>query len=115
LSVPVVLGTGGGIALALGVAGLAAVKRRSDSRPMESQMVALDYAFLGLLETVALTGLALLAFRSTGAMGALLAVHLGAVAGLFVTAPYGKFVHFVYRLIALVKHAHEQQEILHDS
>jgi citrate/tricarballylate utilization protein len=108
-SVPVVLGTGGGIALAIGVAGLAAVKRRSDARPMEPRMIALDYAFLGLLETVALTGLALLAFRTTPAMGALLAIHLGAVAGLFVTAPYGKFVHFVYRFIALVKHAHEQR------
>jgi len=110
-SVPVVLGTGGGIALAVGVAGLVAVKRRSDNRPTEPHMIALDYTFLGLLETVALTGLALLAFRSTAAMGALLAVHLGAVAGLFITAPYGKFVHFVYRFIALVKNAHEQGHI----
>jgi len=110
-SVPVVLGTGGGIALAVGVAGLVAVKRRSDDRPTEPRMIALDYAFLGMLETVALTGLALLAFRSTSAMGALLAIHLGAVAALFITAPYGKAVHFVYRFIALVKNAHEQRNI----
>ena len=110
-SVPVVLGTGGGIALALGVAGLAAVKRHSDVRPMDPRMVALDYAFLGLLELTALTGLALLAFRSTGAVGALLAIHLGVVAGLFVTAPYGKFVHAVYRFIALTKNAHEQANL----
>ncbi len=107
LSVPVVLGTAGGVAIAVGAAGLIAVKRRSDARPMEPHAVALDYAFLGLLETVALTGLALLAFRGTAAMGSLLAVHLGAVAGAFATAPYGKFVHFVYRSIALVKHAHD--------
>jgi citrate/tricarballylate utilization protein len=107
-SVPVVLGTGGGIALAIGAAGLLLVKRRSDARPAEPRMIALDNAFLGLLEVVALTGLALLAFRTTAAMGSLLAVHLGAVAGLFITAPYGKFVHFVYRIIALAKNAHEQ-------
>ena len=107
-SVPVVLGTAGGIAIAIGAAGLIALKRASDERPTNGRMIALDYAFLGLLEAVALTGLALLVFRSTPAMGSLLALHLGVVAGAFVTAPYGKFVHFVYRSIALVMNAHER-------
>lgn len=107
-SVPVLLGTLGGIAIAVGAAGLIAVKRASDERPTNGRMIALDYAFLVLLEAVALTGLALLAFRSTAAMGSLLALHLGVVGGAFVTAPYGKFVHFVYRSIALVMNAHEQ-------
>jgi citrate/tricarballylate utilization protein len=110
-SVPVVLGTGGGLAIVAGAAGLIAVKKRSDPRPMSSRMIALDYAFLRLLELAAITGLALLALRSTSAMGALLVLHLGAVAGLFITAPYGKFVHVVYRFIALVKNAHEQRKI----
>jgi len=108
LSIPVLLGTSGGIALALGAAGLLAVKRAGDARPTDGRMLALDYAFLGLLEAVALSGLALLVFRSTAAMGSLLAFHLACVAGAFVTAPYGKFVHFVYRSIALVVNAHEQ-------
>jgi citrate/tricarballylate utilization protein len=107
-SVPVVLGTGGGVAIVVGAAGLIAVKVRSDPRPASTRMIALDYAFLGLLELVAITGLALLALRSTSVMGALLVLHLGAVAGLFATAPYGKFVHAVYRVVALVKNAHEQ-------
>jgi citrate/tricarballylate utilization protein len=107
-SVPVVLGTSGGLAIVAGAAGLIAIKKRSDPRPMSPRMIALDYAFLWLLELAAITGLALLALRSTGAMGALLVLHLGAVAGLFITAPYGKFVHFIYRFISLVKHAHEQ-------
>jgi citrate/tricarballylate utilization protein len=106
-SIPVVLGTAGGLAIVAGAAGLIAVKKSSDPRPTSPRMIALDYAFLGLLQLTALTGLALLAFRTTAAMGPLLIVHLGAVAGLFATAPYGKFVHFVYRFIALVKHAHE--------
>jgi citrate/tricarballylate utilization protein len=109
LSVPVVFGTAGGIALAIGAAGLAVVKTRGDARPTSPRMIALDRAFLGLLELVALSGLALLAFRSSAAMGTLLVVHLGAVAGLAITTPYGKFVHAVYRFIALVKNAHDRR------
>jgi citrate/tricarballylate utilization protein len=106
-SPPVVLGTLGGIAIAVGAAGLFVVKRRSDAAPTAPRLLALDDAFQVLLEIVALTGLALLALRATAAMGTLLVVHLGAVAGVFATAPYGKFVHAVYRFIALVKHAAE--------
>jgi citrate/tricarballylate utilization protein len=35
-------------------------------------------------------------------------VHLGSVLALFVTLPYGKFVHGLYRLAALVKYRREQ-------
>jgi citrate/tricarballylate utilization protein len=41
-------------------------------------------------------------------MGSLLVVHLGVVAGLFITMPYGKFIHTVFRYAALVKNAIEQ-------
>jgi citrate/tricarballylate utilization protein len=107
-SIPVALGTLGGVAIVVGAAGLIALKVRSDAKPTSARMIAMDYAFLAMLETVALTGLALLAFRSTAAMGSLLAIHLGSLAALFITAPYGKFVHIVYRSIALVKNAAEQ-------
>jgi len=33
----------------------------------------------------------------------LLAVHLGAVMALFLTLPYGKFVHALYRFAALAR------------
>ena len=45
--------------------------------------------------------------RSTPAMGTLLALHLGVVFAFFVAAPYGKFVHGLYRYLALVRHAQE--------
>jgi citrate/tricarballylate utilization protein len=54
-----------------------------------------------------LTGLALLGLRETPAMGALLAIHLGFVFALFLSFPYGKFVHGFYRYAALARFAAE--------
>jgi hypothetical protein len=34
---------------------------------------------------------------------------------LFITAPYGKFVHFVYRSLALIVHELEQQAVAQNS
>ncbi|HTW83991.1 MAG TPA: tricarballylate utilization 4Fe-4S protein TcuB [Candidatus Sulfotelmatobacter sp.] len=112
-SPPVALGALGGIALAIGAAGLFVVKRRSDPAPTAARQLALDDAFLVLLELAALSGLALLALRTTPAMGTLLIVHLGTIVGLFTTAPYGKLVHAMYRSIALVKHAAEREATPH--
>jgi citrate/tricarballylate utilization protein len=56
-----------------------------------------------LLLLVSATGLALVFLRETRAMGVLLAVHLGVVLALFLTLPYGKFVHALYRFAALVR------------
>ena len=49
-----------------------------------------------------MTGLALLALRHQPLMPWLLIVHLGTVLALFLTLPYGKFVHGLYRVAALV-------------
>jgi citrate/tricarballylate utilization protein len=43
-------------------------------------------------------------------MGILLALHLGVVLGLFLSLPYGKFVHGLYRFLALVKYASERRQ-----
>jgi citrate/tricarballylate utilization protein len=40
--------------------------------------------------------------------GILLALHLGIVFALFITMPYGKFVHGIYRFLALVRYAKER-------
>jgi citrate/tricarballylate utilization protein len=45
--------------------------------------------------------------RESAAMGTLLVIHLAFVFGLFITMPYGKFVHVVYRYAALVRYAIE--------
>jgi citrate/tricarballylate utilization protein len=108
-SAPVVLGTVGGVALIIGTAGLLYLKWKSDRAPADASMLNMDVAFLALLFLTSLTGLLLLGFRETSAMGTLLVIHLGVVAGLFITLPYGKFAHVVYRYAALVRYSIEQR------
>jgi len=54
----------------------------------------------------------LLLLRQTSLMGWLLLVHLGIVFGLFATIPYGKFVHGIYRYLALVRYAKERESFV---
>lgn len=108
-SLPVLLGSTGGIAMLLGTCGLLYLKSRMDTAPSAGQSTVMDVGFLVLLFMVNLTGLGLLVLRGTSAMGTLLALHLGFVAGLFLTAPYGKLVHAVFRYMALVQNAAEQE------
>jgi citrate/tricarballylate utilization protein len=105
---PVVLGTVGGLALLVGTGGLLYLKRQMDRDPAAPETLGMDVAFVGLLFLTSLTGLLLLCLRATPLMGSLLAVHIGFVLGLFITMPYGKFVHGFYRYGALVKNAIEQ-------
>ncbi|MGH6968222.1 MAG: tricarballylate utilization 4Fe-4S protein TcuB [Stellaceae bacterium] len=107
LSVPVVLGTLGGVGLLIGTVGLLILKVVRDPTPAARELLGADVALLVLLALVAATGLLLLALRAGPAMGILLAVHLGLVLALFLVLPYGKFVHGVYRLGALVHYAAE--------
>jgi len=39
----------------------------------------------------------------------LLGLHLGIVFAFFITMPYGKFVHGLYRFVALVRYAMERR------
>ncbi len=105
---PVMLGTTGGIALLAGTGGLLYLKTRMDAVPAASRSMSMDISFLVLLFFTNLTGLLLLVLRATPAMGTLLIVHLGLVVGLFITMPYGKFIHAGFRFAALIRSAMEQ-------
>lgn len=108
LSLPVILGSLGGLGLVIGPAGLALAKRRRHPDLDEAAGQGMDRAFLAMLFLVGLSGLALLVLRATPAMGTLLALHLGFVFAFFLTLPYGKFVHGLYRYLALVRYALER-------
>ncbi|WP_145003983.1 tricarballylate utilization 4Fe-4S protein TcuB [Pseudomonas oryzihabitans] len=110
LSAPVLLGTAGGIGLVIGPLGLLWLGLRRDPQQGDVAQRPMDRAFILLLLLVSLTGLALLAGRDTGAMAALLAIHLGAVMAFFLTMPYGKFAHGIFRSAALLKHAIEKRQ-----
>ena len=104
-SLPVLLGTLGGIGLLVGPAGLFVLARRREPALTDPRHTGMDTAFIVMLFLTSLTGLLLLILRDTSAMGILLSVHLGVVLGLFLSLPYGKFVHGLYRYLALVKYA----------
>jgi citrate/tricarballylate utilization protein len=104
----VLFGSAGGLAMVAGATGLLWLKGRSS--PLASgQEVTLDYAFLVALDLAAASGLLLLAVRDTAAMGPALLLHLGSLAALYLTAPYGKFVHWTYRTAALLLAAAEER------
>ena len=102
-SLPVLLGIFGGAGLIIGPLGLLGLQYRRDPELSDTTQTGMDVGFLALLFFTSLTGLLLMALRETRAMGVLLAVHLGFVMALFLTLPYGKFVHALYRFAALVR------------
>lgn len=108
-SLPVILGTLGGIGLVIGPIGLYMIKRRQDTAIESRPQSALDSPFTLLLLLTSVTGLLLLALRQTTWMGPLLFLHLGVVMALFITLPYGKFVHGIYRSAALLRYAIERK------
>jgi citrate/tricarballylate utilization protein len=104
LSVPVLTGTLGGIGMLAGGAGLGVLKARSDPARGTSGMRRADYALIIALGVLAGTGLLTLAVRDTAVFGPVLVAHLAAIAVAFAVAPYTKFTHWLYRLLAIYKH-----------
>ncbi|PVE23006.1 tricarballylate utilization protein TcuB [Microvirga sp. KLBC 81] len=108
---PVVLGTLGGIGLVIGPAGLMWAKFKRDPALRDENGRSMEMAFIVMLFLVSLTGLLLLVLRATPAMGTMLALHMGFVFGFFITMPYSKFVHGIYRFGALVRYAKERRSL----
>ena len=132
VSAPVLLGIAGGAGLVIGCGGLLVLRRRAalaataataparagpalrdpalrDQALEDPALARRGYALLAGLLTLAATGLLTLVLRDTAAFAPVLGVHLAAVAACFAIAPYTKFVHVVYRYLALV---HDNAEAL---
>ena len=108
-SLPVMLGTIGGIGLVIGPLGLLYLNRLRHPLAGAPEQRPLDVGLIALLLLVSITGLALMALRETAALPILLAVHLGTVLAFFLTMPYGKFAHGIYRAAALLKWSIEKR------
>jgi citrate/tricarballylate utilization protein len=109
-SLPVVLGTLGGIGLLIGPVGLLYLNLVRNADHGDASQRPMDRAFIVLLFCISASGLLLLSYRDSASMAALLAIHLGFVMGFFLTMPYGKFAHGFYRLVALLKNAVEKRQ-----
>lgn len=105
LSVPVVTGSLGGVGMIAGCVGLLVLKRRSAQAQTTAlttdAMIRADHGMLGALLVLAVTGLLTLLLRDTALFGAILLVHLASIVVCFAIAPYTKFVHGLYRLLAI--------------
>ncbi|WP_085717636.1 tricarballylate utilization 4Fe-4S protein TcuB [Pseudomonas sp. B28(2017)] len=109
-SLPVMLGIAGGIGLLIGPAGLLWLNLRRDPAHGDEYQKPMDRGFIALLFLISASGLALVAFRETSALGLMLAIHLGLVMAFFLTMPYSKFAHGIFRSAALLKHAIEKRQ-----
>ena len=112
-SLPVILGTLGGIGLLVGPVGLLYLNLQRNSAHGDATQKPMDRAFIVLLFLISASGLLLLAYRDSAAMASLLAIHLGFVMGFFLTMPYGKFAHGLYRVAALLKNSIEKRQKSH--
>jgi citrate/tricarballylate utilization protein len=109
-SLPVLLGIVGGIGLVIGPIGLLWLNLKRDPAHGDVAQRPMDRGFIALLLLISVSGLALLIWRDTAAMASLLAIHLGVVMALFLTMPYGKFAHGIFRSAALLKNAIEKRQ-----
>src|SRR5207247_2539726 len=92
-----------------GPAGLLARRQVRDEALADPAQRGLDVSFIAMLFLTSLSGLVLMALRDQPSMPALLVIHLASVLAWFLMLPYGKFVHGIYRMAALVKFADERR------
>jgi citrate/tricarballylate utilization protein len=104
VSVPVLSGSLGGIGMVAGGTGLLVLKMRSDPERTTATMRHADYGLLWALLLLAASGLLTLALRGHALFGPVFVAHLAAVMVAFGIAPYTKFVHGIYRLLAIHKY-----------
>ena len=109
LSVPVLLGTIGGVTTIAGCVGFLYLAFQPGARNAVSQSRRIGRAFNVMLIATTASGLLVLLLRSTAALPIVLLAHLALVAAFFLMLPYGKFVHSAYRYAALVRYHVERR------
>lgn len=108
-SLPKLLGIVGGVSLVVGTVGLGWLNLKRHPSQGDPAQRPMDRGFILLLFLTAASGLVLMLVRTTPVLPLALCVHLGSVMALFLTLPYGKFAHGVFRGAALLKWAIEKR------
>jgi citrate/tricarballylate utilization protein len=109
-TLPKLLGVTGGVSLIIGATGLLVYHLRRHVLQRAPEQRPMDLGFIGLLLLTSVSGLALALSHGSAALTLLLCLHLGAVMALFLTLPYGKFAHAVFRGAALLKWSIERRQ-----
>ena len=109
LSLPKLLGVVGGVSLTIGTLGLLVLNLSRHPQHGDAAQKPMDLGFIALLLLISVSGLALWLAGGSATMPAFLALHLGLVMALFLTLPYGKFAHGIFRSAALLKWAIEKR------
>lgn len=110
-SLPVISGVIGGLGIVIGCTGLLRLKAKSSQITSFAQMTVKDYGLLVALDFLAISGFATLLTREGPGYGVAYVVHLAAIVLTFAAAPYSKFVHLVFRFLALVRDNVEQRHV----
>lgn len=108
-SLPKLLGLVGGVMLSSGTAALAGLKWKAEPMLGSVKRISGEYAFVGLLFSVSTTGLLLYWASGTDFAAGWLIVHLSLIATFFISIPYSKMVHGMFRLAALCREAQIQR------
>jgi citrate/tricarballylate utilization protein len=112
LSVPVLSGAAGGLAVLAGCVGLIDLKRRSSPVTSLAAMTVKDYGALVALAYLAASGLATLLLRTTPAFGLVFLAHLAAILLCFASIAYSKMMHVFFRYLALVQDGLEGESLV---
>ena len=107
ISVPVGFGMVGGVLQVVGCIWALSAKKRSDHAQTTRGMLSADKALIWALLIVNVTGIFTTLFRETAAFGIIFVLHFAPVLMFFLFAPYTKFVHWVFRVLATYKDAKE--------
>lgn len=103
VSLPGLLGSGGGLAMVIGAIGLLRLKWLELPAPTFAALTRADGHLLRQLLLVAASGLALRLLGDTPLLGLVLWLHLSSIAWLFSALFAGKFIHAPLRLLALAR------------
>jgi len=82
----------------------------SDRKPSSERMAGLGYPFTIMLNLSGITGVLFISEIGHAFVGLIFAVHMAIIFTVFITAPYGKFMHVIFRYEALLKNRIESMQ-----